>query len=123
MVSKITKDQDRETRIEQEVVVDAHDESERAMGWYYYLADKLQFPFKAKCIAQRPISPLVKNEEVRIEAMGPEEECEKEMFVKVLWRGRKLVVPLSQLEGLGLDDETQEAIGDWHYWVARGYEF
>ena len=22
-----------------------------------------------------------------------------------------------------VDAETQEAIEDWHYWVARGYEF
>ena len=26
----------REERIEMEVVVDAYDESERTMGWYYY---------------------------------------------------------------------------------------
>ena len=37
--------------------------------------------------------------------------------------GRDLAVPLAQLEGIGVDEETQEAIEDWHYWVARGYEF
>jgi hypothetical protein len=26
-----------ENRIEMEIVVDAYDESERAMGWYYFL--------------------------------------------------------------------------------------
>jgi Calcium binding len=29
---------------------------------------------------------------------------------------------LSQLEGMAVDDETRQAIEDWHYWVARGYE-
>jgi hypothetical protein len=36
-----------------EVVVDAYDEVERAMSWYYYLEDRLHFPFDAVCIAKR----------------------------------------------------------------------
>jgi hypothetical protein len=39
-----------ENRIEIEIVVDAYDESERAMGWYYCLQDNLAMPFKAECI-------------------------------------------------------------------------
>ncbi|WP_228039113.1 calcium-binding protein [Nostoc sp. LEGE 12450] len=31
-----------------EVVVDAYDEEERAMVWYYYLAENMDFPFKRK---------------------------------------------------------------------------
>ena len=38
-----------EDRIEMEIVVDAYDQSERAMGWYYYLQDNLTMPFKAEC--------------------------------------------------------------------------
>ena len=34
----------------------------------------------------------------------------------------KLAVPLMQLEGIGVDEEAQQAIADWHYWVDRGYE-
>jgi hypothetical protein len=34
-----------ENRIEMEIVVDAYNESERAMGWYYYLQDNLAMPF------------------------------------------------------------------------------
>ena len=36
---------------------------------------------------------------------------------------RRLAVPLSQLEPINdTDEETRQAIGDWHYGVARGYE-
>ena len=28
-----------------------------------------------------------------------------------------------QLEGVKVDEETQQAIEDWRYWVNRGYEF
>lgn len=34
---KQTLDPEREQRIAMEIVVDAYDSQERAMGWYYYL--------------------------------------------------------------------------------------
>jgi hypothetical protein len=42
------KDDGREHHIDMEVVVDAYDEQERAMGWYYYLQDKIAFPFRLR---------------------------------------------------------------------------
>jgi hypothetical protein len=92
------------------------------MGWYYYLEEKLQFPFLAKCIAERPISPLRKGTEVEIVGMAPEGECQHEMFVKTHWERRTLAVPLSQLKPIAdADKDTRKAIEDWHYWVDQGY--
>jgi len=54
--------------------------------------------------------------------MAPVEECEHEMFVLIQRKKRQLGVPLMQLEGIQVDEETQQAIEDWHYWVNRGYE-
>ena len=113
----------REERIEMEAVVDAYDESERAMGWYYYLEGKIVFPFQARCIRVRDVSPLKKGEVVNVIGMAKEEECESDMFVRIEWDKRKFAVPLSQLQGISIDEDTKEAIEDWHYWVAMGYEF
>jgi len=55
--------------------------------------------------------------------MAPAEECEHDMFVLIRWKQRQLAVPLMQLEGIEVDEETKQAIEDWHYWVNRGYEF
>ena len=55
--------------------------------------------------------------------MAPAEDCEHDMLVDVQWQGRRLAVPLSRLEGIAVNEATQEAIDDWHYWVARGCEF
>ncbi len=104
-----------------EIVVDAYDEHERALGWYYYLEDKLAFPFRAKCIARREISPLKRGEEVEVIGMPSEDECEREMFVTVRWNEDSLAVP--QLTGVDVDEETRQAIEDWHYWAKQGYEF
>ncbi len=119
------EDQDREERITNEIVVDAHDASERAMGWYYYLEEKLQFPFTARCAKARPISPLKVGDEVEVIGMAPEDECEHEMFVMIRWDRKKgLGVPLVQLAPEDdADEATRQAIEDWLYWTKRGYEF
>lgn len=122
-MSEVKKNSRREQRIDSEIIVDAYDETERGLGWYYYLEDKLNFPFKARCVTKRVISPLAEAEVVTVEAMACEEECVHEMFVEVTWQGRKLAVPLSQLEPVKVDIGTRRAVKDWHYWVARGYQF
>ncbi len=51
------------------------------------------------------------------------EECEDGMLVEAEWLEDDLILPLEQLEGLGVEGRTREAIEDWRYWVARGYAF
>ena len=113
----------RETRIGQEIVVDAYDEWERAMGWFYYLERTLMFPFPAKCVKKRKQSPLRVGEKVEVIGMPQEEVCAREMYVQVSWNGRTLAVPLAQLRAVGTAGKTKEALGDWEYWVKRGNEF
>jgi hypothetical protein len=121
---KPKRDDEREHRISTEIVVDAYGQDERAMGWYYYLEDQLQFPFDATCFAKRPISPLRVNDLVEVIGMPGENECVREMFVTIRWEKDSLAVPLSQLRPTGdTDEQTRRAVGDWHYWVRMDYEF
>jgi len=122
-MARIEKDEDRENRIDMEVVVDAYDSEERAMGWYYYVADNCNFSFKATCTSERRTSPLTLNEEVEVLDIASTEECASEMFVNIKFNKRKLAVPLSQLIAIDTDNETRKIIEDWHYWVKREYEF
>ena len=117
------KNQIREERIQNEAIVDAHGSEEQAMGWYYYLDDKIRFPFQAKCSLARVISPLRKGETVEVQGMAPEDSCSADMLVLIHWQNRTMAVPLSQLEGVKVDESTAEAIADWHYWLAQGYRF
>ena len=123
VMPKVERDEEREERITMEIVVDAYGPEEQAMGWYYYLADKMQFPFTATCISKRRSSPLKEGATVEVVGMAPEDECEWEMFVEIVWDGDTLAVPLMQIEAKDTDLQTQEAISDWHYWVNQGYEF
>lgn len=119
-MAKRTHDEEREERIANEIIVDAYGPEEQALGWHVYLDESLEVPFQASCITERVTSPLRKGEQVEVVGMAPEEECEHEMFVLVRWNDRKLAVPLSQLDGIGVGKQTRQAIDDWRYWVDRG---
>ncbi|MBW1779457.1 MAG: calcium-binding protein [Deltaproteobacteria bacterium] len=117
------RDEDREERITMEIIVDAYSPEEQAMGWYYYLEEKLRFPFTAVCTEKRVISPLRVKDEVDVIGMAPEEECDKEMFVMIRWEKDGLAVPLSQLAPIrATPEQIREAVEDWHYWVQMGYQ-
>jgi hypothetical protein len=122
-MNKRKKDSVREDRIHNEAIVDAYGPEERAMGWYYYLENHLQFPFEARCIVAKVVSPLSKGEIVHVFRMAPEAACSADMLVLIRWQDRTLAVPLSQLAAVNVDQSTAHAIGDWHYWVSQGYFF
>jgi Calcium binding len=103
------------------VIVDAYGPQEQALGWYTYLADTLQFPFTARCVARRAISPLEPGAELEVVGIAPEEECRHEMFVLTRWRPHALAIPLMQVEGMHADEATHQAIENWRYWVNQGY--
>ena len=123
LMAKPRKNSTREQRIEDEIVVDAYGPEERAMGWYYYLKDKIHFPFRARCAASKVVSPLKKGETVEVLKLAPEEACTGDMLVLIRWGDRKVAVPLSQLTAIEENESTDQAIADWQYWVAQGYLF
>jgi Calcium binding len=122
-MTKVERDENREERITMEIVVDAYEPEEQAMGWYYYLQDTMQFPFAAICVSQRSISPVKTGATFEVVGMAPEDECEREMFVQIKWNDDTLAIPLIQIDAPKADQDTQQAIADWHYWVNQGYEF
>ena len=122
-MAKRKRDPVREERIHNEAVVDANGPEEQALGWYYYLEGKIRFPFQAKCIVAKAVSPLRKGETVEVRSMAPEDACSSDMLALIRWQGRSMAVPLSQLLTIKGDEATNEAIADWHYWVAQGYCF
>jgi hypothetical protein len=109
------KDSEREDRIIMEIVVDAYGADERAMGWYCYLENTLNFPFTARCTQKRAISPLKAKDKVEAIGMPPSDECHREMFVTIRWEDDELAIPLSQLKVVDADEQTRQAVEDWHY--------
>jgi hypothetical protein len=125
VAKKPKRDEERENRIDSEIVVDCYEREERAQGWYAYLEEQLQVPFTATCILQRAVSPLRVGDEIEVLDMAPEEECGSEIFVMMRWdRKEGLAVPLAQLKPIAeADEQTAQAVADWHYWRSMGYEY
>ena len=119
----IENNEEIEDRILMEIVVDAYDKEERAMGWFYYVADGLEFPFQARCIVKKSTSPLKVGEEVTIVDMASADDCESKIFVTIKYAEDSLAVPLAQLEIMDDKPDSKIIIEDWHYWIGRGYEF
>ena len=113
------RDEEREDRIDMEIIVDTYSADEQAMGWYAYLDDTLEFPFDACCIEEREESPLEKGETVRVVGMSSTEPTLRQMFVTVEWMDRELGIPLEQLEPVAVSADTEQAIEDWQYWLER----
>ena len=42
-------------------------------------------------------------------------------LVLIQFGGRKMGVPLAQLDPIGVDAEGCQALDDWRYWVGAGY--
>lgn len=123
----ITKnDSERDERIGDYMVDTYNDPWDRAMGWYYSLADALFDKVQCRCTKTRSMSPLAVGDEVAIVRMPPEEDCARELFVFVEWSGGRIAVPLNQLEPIDNTDESEDAvqvIEDWLYWCLMKYEF
>ncbi len=123
----VEPDENREHRIKTEIIIDAEDKEERAMGWYEYLDDTLNVPFLAKWTKKGRKSTSVEEKQVEVLGMAPDDECLKDMFVEVVYPDGKdedvFSAKLSEIVAIDADSETQEALADWHYWLARGYKF
>ncbi|WP_066424731.1 calcium-binding protein [Anabaena sp. 4-3] len=126
-MASVERDETRENRIATEILVDAEDKEDRAMGWYYYLDDTLDFPFMAKWKKKSRKTSTIEEKSVEVLGMAPEDDCLKDMYVEVAYIGGKdddvYSAKLSDIEAIDVDAETQEAIADWMYWLARGYKF
>ncbi|MDZ8184254.1 MAG: calcium-binding protein [Nostoc sp. ChiSLP02] len=119
--------ENREHRIQTEIIADAEDKEDRAMGWYYYLEETLNFPFMGKWKKKNRKSGSTEEKPVEVLGMAPDDECLKDMYVEVAYIGGKdddvYTAKLSEIVAIDVDSETEEAIADWLYWLGRGYKF
>jgi hypothetical protein len=126
-MASVERDETREHRIETEIIVDAEDKEDRAMGWYYYLDDMIEFPFMGKWKKKSRKTSTIEEKPVEVLGMAPEDDCLRDMYVDVAYIGAKEddihTAKLSDIEPIDVDEETQEAIADWLYWLGRGYKF
>ncbi|MEM8524990.1 MAG: calcium-binding protein [Bacteroidota bacterium] len=108
-------DPTRESRIHEEIVVDAYDDGEINMSWYYYFNDHMEFPFEAI------VNLLKRNgtkEQVKVEILNVQSEVEAPILLGVAERGYnrlQMIVP-SVIVRVVDAEEQQEMLNDWLYY-------
>ena len=117
------KDKEFQEKLSNDIMPDAYDEYERSMSWAYYLEEKVQGSFKARCIQELRQSPLNQNEIITVLGMIPFDNYTTEMLAEIKFKGRTMGVPLEQLEFIDADEDAVEALDDWKYWKSKGYQF
>jgi hypothetical protein len=116
--SVVEKDAAREERIDMEIVVDAYDEVERAMGWYCHLENEMKFPFAATLRGEGK-----GHRSVVVKGLSDSDDCLCGMRVEVEAGGYSFDAALEDVVPGEVDAGTRRAIEDWQYWVGRRYGF
>lgn len=109
---------EREHRIFYEIIVDCYDEEEQKMGWYYYMEEKLHFPFEAQIILRKKNGTKTK-QSVEVVQLSSDEEFGNDMTVEVCYDEIVLDIPLLQLLNIKADEASIQAIEDWRYWNSK----
>lgn len=110
-----TKNEAIEYRIRNEIIVDAYDDYEVNMGWYYYMEEKLNFPFHAT-VEIKTRGGGKESKRVEVVELDCDVEFGNDMTVGVTFGDYVHSVPLRSLIDIEADEDTLEAIGDWFYW-------
>lgn len=105
-------DPHRQNRIEDEILTDAYDAEEQAMGWYYYFADNLELPIPAT------VRLPVRGEKAEKVEVDPESETGAPLRLGISEKGSRRVQYISPEAIVSLDTspENVQIINDWLYW-------
>lgn len=105
-----------------EIVVDANDDDEVFMGWYYFMAESLEFPFQAIATIKKRNGTI---EERTVEVVedvtnGDRFKCQA-YYVNVDYEGVLMKVEIADLKPINASAETLKAITVWKYWKEKDY--
>ena len=111
------KDKERDHRIHYEIIVDAYDEYEQAMSWYYHMEENLEFPMKAK-VKLRLRGGKTEEKAVQIVEVDPKSETSLTLRLGITEGKSDRVQYISpeDIVSINTSDENLEILNDWLYW-------
>ncbi len=105
-------------KIEDEIIVDAYDDIEVSMGWYYTFDEQLTFPFMATAQLKKK-DGSVESKQVKVVGLHSKEEGFTDHDFQFTIEQNDYLVPIaySALSNIVADDQTLEMFQIWNYWV------
>lgn len=114
----MTKEEMRH-KIDYEIVVDAYDEHEVNMSWYYYFEETMEFPFVAETVIKFRNG---KKRLAKVDVLGLVKDSHFEESPDILFEVSPqdvdlvLEVRVSGLSNVKGPQEVKEAFLLWHFW-------
>lgn len=113
-------EEEREERIQNEIIVDAYNDEEVKMGWYTYMQDELQFPFTATTMIKRRSGQYKKQTiDVLDLAEADDNYFGNDMMLEAAYTEDIFIVPMTELTNIQADESTTQALEDWKYWKKK----
>ena len=102
--------------IDDEVVVDCYGEEEANMGWYYFMAESMSFPFMAKTTLKKRGGAT---EAATVEVVGNATDANRfggeDFYVNVDYNGVLMKVEVRDLEPIDASENTLRTLAVWRY--------
>jgi hypothetical protein len=110
------KDEVREDRIYSDIVVDAYDDDEVGMSWFYYLDETMTFPFKAT-MEQKKRDGSKMNVAIEVLSVQVKNPSSWDLRLEVVEQGETKIqrIEMNDLQDVQADEKTIECIEDWRY--------
>ena len=108
-------------QIDYEIIVDAYNDVEVSMGWYYTFEKRLVFPFEATAQLKKK-GGETESKQVKIVGLHSKEEgfTERNFQLEMEHGGYIMPIDYSKLSNIKADEETLEMFQIWDFWV-KGY--
>ncbi len=110
-------DKERKHRIHYEIIVDAYNEYEQAMGWYIHMNDNLEFPMQAK-VKLRLRGGKTEEKTVKIVEIDPKSEGSLTLRLGITEgkSDRVQYISLEDIVSIQTTEENLAFLNDWLYW-------
>ena len=109
-------DDEMQEKIDDEIIVDAYDEYEQSMGWFYFFDETLENPFTATAQLKKR-DGTTESKQVKVVGLASkEEDFTNKDFNLEIEQGQYLrPIAYSALSAIKASDETLEAFGIWDF--------
>ncbi|MFK7949470.1 MAG: calcium-binding protein [Saprospiraceae bacterium] len=106
---------ERKDKIYSEIVVDAYDEQEINLSWYYYFEENLEFPISAVAKLKKRNGQYENVEVMLVEVAS---EADKDLRFGFVLTMKGYVFPINPKDIVSVDttEEQQEMLNDWLFW-------
>ncbi len=115
------RNKEYDEKLYDEILVDCRDEYEQNMSWFYYAQDEMEFPFEAQ-IELRKRKGGKQSRRIKVINLSNNDtnfERNFDLKVDIELDDYIIEIPLAELFDVEANENTDEIIKIWKYWIKK----